>query len=155
MEFDEVAAAILSFDELLSEKWKDGIHYRSMKNFIRHFDEIKSEAAKGRICNFLSDYVEEVRAHHYDFSQRGERLMLARKYLLPIADYYKEDSKFMQIPTLKYILATGILGDGFLYITGLSTRIWHWPVVTTIQLLYYFFILIFKKPDGRVYGFSY
>lgn len=155
MEFNEVKETILSLDDLLPARVKKYMHYRSVKNFVLHFDEIRSESAKGRICALLSDYVEEVRAHEYDFSKRQDTVELAKKYLDPIAGYYKADSNFMKLYALKFVLATGIAGDGFLYMTDLSARIGHWPVVTTGLLLYYLFIVLFKEPKGRVYGFFY
>jgi hypothetical protein len=155
MEFTEIQETIFSFDSLLSERMKKYIHYRSIRNFVRHFDEIKAEKARARVCKILSDYIEEVRENDFDFSGKGEGLQLARRYLSPLADYYKEDSNFMVVLKIKFVLVIGIVGDGILYLTGLSSAVLHLPVVTIALLLYYLFIAIFKESKGRVYGIFY
>jgi len=153
-EADDIKQDLLSFDEMLSETMKKYIHYRSMRNFVLHFDEIRTEKARDRVTSLLGEYIREVREHDYDFSG-DESLQLARKYLSPLTDYFKEDAKFMTILKLKFVLVAGIVADGALYLTGLSAAIWHVPVVTIGLLLYYLFILLIKKPEGRVCGIYY
>jgi len=151
---DDIKKEILSFDEMLSETMKKNIHYRSMRNFVLHFDEIKAEKARDRVTSLLKEYIQEVRERDYDFSG-DESLQLARKYLSPLTDYFKEDAKFMTILKLKFVLVIGIVADGGLYLTGLSAIIRQVPVVTIGLLLYYLFILLIKKPEGRVCGIYY
>jgi len=155
MDIYEIKETVISWDGLLSERMKKYIHYRSIRNFVLHFDEIKSEKARERICSLLTDYIEEVREKDYDLSGKGESLALARKYLSTIGEYYREYSNFMSVLEIKFVLIGGILGDAILFFTGLSSEIFHLPIVTIVLLLYYFFIMIFKEPKGRVYGIFY
>ena len=155
MEFAEIKNTILSFEDLLSERMKRYIHYKSMRNFVVHFDEIQGALTRGKIIKLLSSYIEDVRAKDYDFSDKEEGLQLARKYMPTLSGYFKDESNFMAKPSLKLILVTGIIADGALYITGLSSSIFHIPLVTIVLLLYYFFIVVFKEPKGRVYGIFY
>ncbi|HEV2483298.1 MAG TPA: hypothetical protein VGS79_26715 [Puia sp.] len=155
MDFTEIKETILSFDDLTSERMKKYIHYRSIRNFVCHFDDIKSEMARARVCKMLSDYIEEVRAKDFDFAGKEESLQLARKYLSPLADYYKEDANFMVVIKIKFVFIIGIIGDGILYFSGLSSAILHIPIVTIAFLLYYLFILVFKVQKGRVWAIFY
>lgn len=154
MEIAEITETILSLETMISERMRKNIHYRSMRNFVLHFEEISSEKAREKVHRLLEGYIEEVRAHDYDF-ERDSSYQLARKYLSPLSGYYKESSNFMGFIGIKLALFIGILGDVILRITHLSSAIWHLPIVTICFLLYYLFIVIFKEPKGRVYGFHY
>jgi hypothetical protein len=155
MEFNEIKDIILSYDDLLSWEMKKYMHYRSIRNFVDHFDEIKGVKAQLSVCNLLSGYIEDAQMNDFDFSDRIKCRQLVRKYLWPLADYYKEDSKFMGRLSLQFVLVVGLILDGILYFTGLSSRIFYIPIVTIALLSYYLFIVIFKEPRGRVYGFRY
>jgi hypothetical protein len=155
MEFAEIKDTILSFEDMLSERMKKYIHYKSMRNFVLHFDEIRGAITRERIIKLLASYIEEVRAKDYDFSGKEESLQLAGKYMPTLSGYFKDESNFMAKPSLKLILVTGVIADGALYITGLSSAIFHIPLVTIILVLYYLFIVVFKEPKGRVYGIFY
>ena len=72
-----------------------------------------------------------------------------------LASYFRAESNFMPMPKLKFILLVGVIMDGILYITGLSSAIFHIPLVTIVLVLYYLFVLVFKEPKGRVYGILY
>ena len=154
MEMTEIKEIILSWDEMLSKRMKKYIHYRSMKNFVLHYDEIKSDVAKEKICFLLSDYIDEVRAS--DYSYEGESsFQLARNYLSKISEYYREYSNFTGLLKVKVILLFGIMGDSLLYLTRIPSILRHIPIVTIGLFLYYLFIIIFKEPKGRVYGIFY
>ncbi len=124
MGINEVKETILSMDTLISERMKKYIHYRSIRNFVIHYDEIQSGAAKEKIRSLLEEYIEEVKAYDYDFEGEAS-LQLARKYIAKISGYYREYSNFMGIIKIQVILLFGILGDGLLFITGISAKIWH------------------------------
>ena len=154
MEIDEVKEVILSFDTLLSERMKKYIHYRSMRNFCLHFDEIESNVTQEKIRMLLSEYIEEVKANDYDYDGEAS-LQLARKYLFKISDYYREYSSFVVLMRVKVIILFGLFGDTLLYFTNIPSRILYIPVVTICLLLYFLFIYIFKASKGRVYGIFY
>ncbi len=154
MNIIESREAILSLDEMLSERMKKYIHYRSMRNFVLHYDEIESPLARENINVLLSEYIEEIKANDYDFESEAS-FQLARKYLFKLSSYYKEYSNFTVLIRMQVILLYGILGDSLLYFTKIPSRIWHIPIITICLLLYYLFVFIYKAPKGRVYGIFY
>jgi len=155
MNIDEIKEEILPLGGKLSKRMKKYMHYQSMRNFVLHFDEIKTVESRAKIADLLHEYIQEARENNYDFIGGEGSLELATKYLSPISKYYRKDSNFMRILLLKFVLAIGIIADGVLYLTGFSAAIWHIPIVTIGFLLYYLFILLIKKPKGRVYGIFY
>lgn len=155
MEIDEIKDTILSFKDLLSVRMRNQIHYRSMRNFVLHFDEIKAVKTREMIAKLLSSYIEEIRAKDYDFSDREESFQLARKYMPTLSSYFRDESNFMPMPSLKLILIAGLIIDGILYLTGLSAAYFHIPIATIVFICYYLFLLVFKEPKGRVYGIFY
>ena len=125
-----------------------------MRNFVLHFDEIKSSIAKENINRIFSEYVEDLRANNYDFEGEAS-YTLARNYIFVISKYYKEYSNFMAYMRVSVILLFGFTGDSLLYLTSIPDRILHIPVVTICFFIYYFFVRIFKEPGGRVFGIFY
>jgi hypothetical protein len=154
MNVDESKEIILSLDTMLSERMKKYIHYRSMKNFVLHFDEIQSSLAREKVSLLLSEYVEEIKVGNYDFEGEAS-FQLARKYLFKLSDYYKKYSNFVVLMRLQVILLYGFIGDGLLYFTRIPSRIWHIPIITVCLLLSYLYVIFFKAPKGRVYGIFY
>jgi len=154
VEINEIKEFILSLDSRISERMKKYIHYRSMRNFVLHFDEIKSDVVRNQISVLLSNYVEEIQANDYDFEGEAS-LQLAKDYLFKIADYYKEYSHFMVLMRVKVVLLFGIMGDTLLYFTNIPSRIMHIPIVTICLLVYFLFVKIFKASKGRAYGIFY
>jgi hypothetical protein len=51
MDFTEIKEEIFSFDNLTLERMKRYIHYRSIRNLVWHFDDIKSEMARKRVAS--------------------------------------------------------------------------------------------------------
>jgi hypothetical protein len=154
MNINDSKKAILSLECMLSETMKKYIHYRSMRNFVLHYDEIESPPARENVNVLLSEYIEEIKASNYDF--KGEAsYQLARKYLFNLSGYYKEYSNFMVVMRIQVMLLYGIFGDSLLYFTKIPSRIWHIPIVTVCFFLNYLYVIIFKAPKGRVYGIFY
>jgi hypothetical protein len=154
MSIEQIKETILSWETMLSKRMKKYIHYRSMRNFILHFDDIKNSKVQEKILALLSEYIEEVKTNHYDFEAESS-YHLARKYLSDLSDYFREYSNFMQVIKVQNVFLYGILGDGLLYLVGFLSKIWYIPIVTVFLLLYYLFISIFKEPQRRVYGLFY
>src|ERR1700722_10544020 len=103
MNIIESREAILSLDEMLSERMKKYIHYRSMRNFVLHYDEIESPLARESISALLSEYIEEIKSNDYDFEGESS-FQLARKYIFKLSDYYKEYSNFMVLMRMQVII---------------------------------------------------
>jgi hypothetical protein len=154
VEIADAKETILSLDAMLSEKMKKYIHYRSMRNFVLHFDEIKNPAAKENISRIFSEYIEDLRVNNYDFEGEAS-YTLARNYIFVISKYYKEYSNFMAYLRVSVILLFGFTGDSLLYLTNIPDRILHIPIVTICFFIYYLFVRIVKEPRGRVFGIFY
>jgi hypothetical protein len=154
MENDKIEETILSWDTMLSERMKRYLHYKSMKNFVLHFEEIKNGRDRERVLRMLSDYIEEVKENDYSFEGYSSGT-LAKKYLFNLAEYYRDTSHFMRNIRIQMVFLYGLLGDSLLYLGGLLRNMWYIPIVTVCLLLYYFFITLFKVPKGRVYGLFY
>src|SRR5450432_3723784 len=115
---------------MLSNRMKKYIHYRSMRNFVIHFDEIKNSIAQETIENLFSEFIEEIQEKDYEF-EGSSSFELARKYVFNISPYYREYSNFMVLMTIQVSILFGLIGDTLLYFTKIPSRIWHIPVVTT------------------------
>jgi hypothetical protein len=154
MTFDEIKCIVLEWDSSLSPRMKKYIHYRTMRNFILHFDEIKSEREREKILTILEEYVEAVKANDYSF-ERVESAELASCVMFPIRDYYKTDCSFMSVIKLQEVFIYGIMADSVLFFTGLLAKLHYVPIATCVLLAYHIFLRIFKIPQGRVYGMFY
>ena len=144
----------MAWDTMLSQRMKKYIHYRSMRNFVSHYDDIQSQIARETISILLSEYVKEVQENDYDFDVDSS-YHLARKYLSKLSEYYREYSNFIGVLKIKSVLLWGLLGDSLLYLSGLLSHLWYIPIVTVGFFFYYLFVAIFKEPKGRVYGLYY
>jgi hypothetical protein len=154
MEIDQVQENILNLESMISERMKKYIHYKSMRNFINHFDEINDKTTQRRILALMYEYFEEIKGSDYDFDVYTST-ELAKKYLFDIAEVYKQDSNFMRIIKIQHVFLYGILIDSLLYLSGVLSLFRHIPIVTTVFLFYYLFVAIFKERQGRVYGMFY
>lgn len=154
MDEDEIRETILSWDEMLPDKMKMYIHYRSIQGFLFNVDKIPGDIDKPKILALLEEYIEEVKAGDYDF-RGAESVELARKYLDPIAKYFLGGPRFYYHIGLDLTIIISVLGDGFLYITTISARFHHIPVVTILFFSYYFFQRIYLIPRKRTYGQHY
>src|SRR5882762_8246690 len=143
MEFDIIKEKILFWDTLISDRMKKYIHYKSMRNFILHFDEIRGDIVKVRIVALLSDYIEEVELNYYSF-EPDTSAELAKKYVFQIGEYYRAQSNFIRGIRIQMVFLFGIMGDGLLILAGLLSKVHNIPIVTLGLLLYYLFVAIFK-----------
>ncbi|MBS1947442.1 MAG: hypothetical protein JST47_06710 [Bacteroidetes bacterium] len=154
MEFEEIKEIILSLEDMTSKRMRTYIHYKSMQNFVEHFHEIKNERAQRKIIDLISEYIEEIKAGNYDFDVH-ESANLAKRYVFSIAQYYKEDSSFMEMIKLQHVFLYGLLIDSLLYLGGVLSKFWYVPIATSGFLFYYLFVVIIKERKGRVYGMFY
>ena len=154
MEIEQIKEIILSWDSMLSQRMKKYIHYRSMRNFVFHYDEIDNEKVKNRISNLLTEYIAEVNQNDFDFEAESG-YFLAKKYLSPLSDYYKEYLGFTGVMKIKNVFLWGILADSLLYLARYFYNFRYLPYVTISLFLYYLFVSFFKEPKGKVYGMFY
>ena len=90
-----------------------------------HLDEIKSGRDQSNIIRLLAEYVQCVKDNDYSFDRSSSAEVL------------------------------GFLVDSILYLAGVLSNLKYVPITTSVLLLYYIFLLIFKIPQGRAYGMFY
>jgi len=156
IEFSEIEDAVRSFDTIHPEKMKRYIHYRSFRNFVTHFDEIRDVQTQSFVLELLSDYVADVRKKKdQDFSAPQDWKHLAKAYLNPLSRIYgKKYGYSVAIPFL-WVLIIGIIGDGILYVIQSLLAVQHVLFFTFGMLLYYCYTRFIKEPTGRVWGLKY
>ena len=154
MDIDEIKKSVLLIEDKTSLKMRRAIHYNSIRNFTIHFDEIKSNGSRKEILNLLKSYLEVIEAQNYDV-ESDSSIDLARKYVFPIGDYFKDESNFVKTFHLRNVIVYGIMIDSLLLISGLLKKISYIPIFTLGFLFYEFFVMIFKEPKNRVYGLYY
>jgi len=154
MSYEKVKLAMLEWETIVPERMKTRIHYRTMRNFMLHFYEIRSERDRDKILAILEEYVQCVQQNDYNF-EHGESTDLATGYLFPLVDYYREDLGFMRVVKLQEVAIGGFLVDSILYLTGVLSHVWYIPAATTLLFGYYLFLRISKVGSGKVYGMFY
>lgn len=154
MNYDQIKKSILEWGDMLSPRMRKYIHYRSMRNCVLHFDEIKSGRDRNKILVLLSEYVECVCSNDYSFD-RNSSAELAVAYLFPLVDYYRGDSHFVRVIKPQEALIVGFLVDSLLFLTNILSSLRYIPITTMLLFLYYLYLRIFKIPKGRVYGMFY
>ena len=59
MEIEEIKKRFESWDEWLTSKQKKYIHFRSMRNFVVHYNSLPEGRIKSDVALLLNDYIEE------------------------------------------------------------------------------------------------
>lgn len=154
MEIDEIKKSVLLIEDKTSLNMRKYIHYKSIRNFTFHFSEIKAAESRSEILKLLKSYLEEIVIQDYDVD-RHLSTDLAKKYVFPIGDYFKNESNFMITFNIKHVIFYGIMIDSLLLISGILKKISYIPIITLGFLSYELFIMIFKEPKNRVYGLYY
>lgn len=121
MDIDEIKKSVLLIEDKTSLKMRRAIHYNSIRNFTIHFDEIKSNGSRKEILNLLKSYLEVIEAQNYDV-ESDSSIDLARKYVFPIGDYFKDESNFVKTFHLRNVIVYGIMIDSLLLISGLLKK---------------------------------
>jgi hypothetical protein len=155
MTYDEIKSTVEEWQSMLPPRMRKYIHYRSMRNFMLHFNEIGSERDRAKILTILEEYVQCVQSNDYSFDRHSSP-ELATSYLFPLIDLYRDNStRFMRVIKLQEALMLGFLVDSILYLSHVLSGLHYIPITTVTLLSYYVFLLIFKIPSGRVYGMFY
>ncbi len=154
MTYDAINNTVEQWQVTLSPRMRKYIHYRSMRNFVLHLDEINAERDRAKILAILEEYVQCVQSNDYSFD-RYSSADLATNYLFPLVEYYRDHSNFMPVVTLQEVFMLGFLVDSILYLLHALSRVHYIPVTTCVLFLYYAFLGIFKVRKGRVYGMFY
>ena len=155
MTYNEIRDTMEGWETMLSPKTRRRLHYRTMRNFVLHANEIEREHDRYKVLDLLEEYVEWVQYNEYSFDADSS-IELAEEFMFPLVEYYRAGFGFLEVITFRSLIF-GIVADSALYLNHfMSGR--HYipiPIVTAVIALYYSLLLIFYIPQGRVYGMYY
>lgn len=136
-------------NKLIDEKSliKRFYHFRSIQNFIHFFDELESIQLKEKVYSTLMEYLDIVNKDPIEDIHQCTQLF--DQYIRPVGNLYEETFGFMPVMSLWVIIFCCIALFSILYIFNLSLILYF--VIGVIVLCYYFYLLK-KKMDKKVYG---
>jgi len=130
------------------------LHYRSIDNFLYHFNEIKSELVKRKILEYLEKYFVEIKEKDY-FFDNTESNYISQKYIKNIGTYYNYDLNFKVYIPIKRAIFIGLNIDIILFLTGLLKKVYYLPICTIFFTIYFLYLLLFYGKQKKLYGFKY
>src|SRR5450432_657669 len=110
MGIDEIKKSVILIEDKTSLKMRRAIHYNSIRNFTIHFAEIKGVGSRNEILELLKSYLNEIEIQDYDVDSYLS-MDLARKYVFPIGDFFKNESNFVRTFHLRHVIVYGIMID--------------------------------------------
>lgn len=138
--------------EILKKMPKQNIrfyHMRSIRNFIFHFNEIKSPNDKVYVFNYMDAYLDDVIENGiYNINECKD---LFNKYLYPVGKFYMQKLKFA-IFLKWYVIALCILSM-YAILTFFSTGIFF-TILGYGIILFFIVEMVVKILQKRIYGFS-
>lgn len=146
----DLIAKLQNIEKATSEEEKKSIHFKSLKNFIEHYDFVKKE--KKKITELLEEYIYILESNNYSFS-RDESLVMFGKYIAILGNsYYSKHLGFTNylgvgLQALLFFLFNSIVWlcfkMKFLFLIGFGLSL-------CIVANYYY-----KMKSGKIYGFRY
>ena len=154
MTIETINDTLNAWNDSLSDKQKKNIHYKTMRNFAFHLNEVSSLEIYDRFINLFSQYISEVKNNSFNYGAVSGKA-LGIKYVYPMRSYYLRTLKFRPNITIGDVFLWGIIFDASLWLADYLSDFYYAPYVTTGLLIYYFYLKIFKIPYKRVYGLFY
>ena len=145
--------ALKGLKEDLSPESLDMIHFRSISNFLIHYDELKG-FERSIVEKLVKDYFDDASSQNYLVDKEYSR-MLYRKYIIRIGQYYSSQLRFRIAIELDVAIFVGVIFDVGLLLTGLSQRIYYIPIVTIIAISYSRYLFFFFGLKKKLYGPKY
>ena len=133
-----------------SPKEKKYIHYRSLKNFINHLEEIKPYEDYEKCRIILDDYLEFIE-HKEDEINTKDATILFADFIYPLGELYKKNG-FKEITPIKNLLFFSIHFD--LLVLFILLR-FFFPISTAFVLLNYFIRQRKYAHFTKVFGIFY
>jgi hypothetical protein len=127
------------------------IHFKSVRNFIMHINDIKNQNIKDTIANLLENYFFEVKREDDLISEELSQYLFF-EYITKIAKYYEIQVGFRRVIRKSTVMLAMVI-DGLLYFSGVLSKLFNIPLTTIFVLFTYTHqVLRFKT---RLYGFKY
>ncbi len=122
-------------------------HFHSMQNFIYFFDDLESAQVKGKVYFSLMEYLDIVNKEPIENIHQCTELF--DQYIKPVGNLYERTFGFMPVMSLWVIAFWCIALFGILYIFNSPVLVY---LVIGIVILCYYFYLLKKKMNKKVYG---
>ena len=153
-EIEQIKEIVDLWENSLLASEKKYIHYRSITNFIFHFENLPNIRIKETSALLLSNYIDEVENNNFDYKDKRS-YELAKKYMNEISEIYKSNLGFKSFIDLRFIILFSILGDGILYFSLKNKTHLYIPIISLCLFTYYLYTKIFFEKRKMVYGIFY
>ena|SRR5688572_1047583 len=154
MDIQEVKEVFSLLDSSLNPRQKKYIHFRSMQNFLYHYDNLPSNKIKEQICILFAEYIDDIQSNSYNY-KGPDSYLLASKFLDKMSESYTHYLGFKSFLRIKYVIVFSILGDGLIYFFIRDHIRVYFPVVTLILLTYYVYTTIAFGRKKKIFGIFY
>lgn len=133
-----------------STEEKKYIHFKSLKNFIQHYNLSKKE--KKKITELLEEYIIMIQSKNFSLT-KDESNDAYKKYIRPLGfQYYRKHLKFSSVLSIDFIILFIILPNILIWL------FFHNLIVSSIFLFFSFCYLInylIKYFNNKIYGYHF
>lgn len=136
---------------LLTKIDQENLHFKSMKNFLIHFDGLKDDSEKETVRNLIDEYFEELGKQEFSVDIEEGR-EIAAKYIDKIGMRYSFQLGFKRWTKFSSLLFFAVLGDLFLLLMGFLARVNYIPIVTLLLIAYAGYIHWVYGRRNKLYG---
>lgn len=123
-------------------------HFRSVRNFIKYYDELNEGKKKREVYEALIEYLDYIAEH--DISDRNSSYDLYKHYLHPIGWYYVKRFGFTTIARFDVMLLIASIPSIIIYLMFPYKTILLIVIMTN---LIFFVYVISKYLHNKTYGF--
>jgi len=150
----EISKTLEHWNDYLTVRQKRYIHFKSLRNFAFHFDNLPNERTKEIALDYLNEYIEEVQANEATLTS-SESYHLATNIMNKIADIYSTHLNFKSILEVRYVILFSVVGDTILYFLLKGRLPFFVPLITISLLTYYFYIKWRLEKKRLLFGLFY
>lgn len=149
---ENFATALINIKDNFDDKALKFIHYRSLSNFVTHFDEIKNGSEKITIQNLLQNYLLEINDIEVFTPEDSNRLFL--NYINKLGMIYSRLLGF-KLRTRGSAFSIGIFLDLIVLWICLSNNILFIPFFSLLILYFFLNDKLYLSKKKLVYGYRY
>ena len=132
---------------------KKYISFRSVRNFVFHFEELKSQGSKDIVVELLTEYLKVIKEKDYYFD-RPAGFDLGIRFLRPISQIYVTDVRFIRRMSTSGTFITGVMVDSLLLIAGVLRNLDYIPITLVVLCSWRIYQIKLEKKF-KVYGLFY
>ena len=154
MSIQEIIKILETWDNYLTIKQKRYIHFKSLRNFAFHFNNLPNERTKEITLDYLNQYIEEVQVNDATLTS-SESYHLAMNTMNKIANIYSTHLNFKSILPLRFVILFSVIGDTILYFLLKGKLPFFIPLISIIFLTYYFWRKLRLEKKRLLFGLFY